>query len=260
MTPGSVSSGPASSARRRPRLLPSAAALAALVLTVSLGNWQMRRADEKRALQHQQEAVEQARPLALTGALAAGDAAALDGRRVVLEGRWVDERTVFLDNRTYQGQAGFHVATPLALADAPGLQVLVLRGWVPRDPRERLRLPQLPASSQPVRIEGVALARLPSALQLGDAAQRREGPGERIWQSLSVEAFARWSGARMAPVIVRQLSDSGDGLVRDWPRPGSDVDKHLGYAVQWYAMAAAVAALWLYFGWLRADGPRKNHD
>ena len=37
------------------------------------------------------------------------------------------------------------------------------------------------------------------------------------------------------------------GLVRDWPRPGGDVHKHVGYAFQWYSMAALAAGLWLWF-------------
>ena len=38
-----------------------------------------------------------------------------------------------------------------------------------------------------------------------------------------------------------------DGLVRDWPDPGSGVEKHLGYAFQWYALAVLAAGLWARF-------------
>ena len=134
------------------------------------------------------------------------------------------------------------------------MHLLVLRGWVARDPIERTRLPVVPTQDERVRIEGVAQARLPGALRLGSDNQAREGPQGRIWQSVSLDAFAQWSGLALQPVILRQTIDSGDGLVRERPQPGEGAQRHRGYAVQWYAMAAATALLWLYFGWFKRNG------
>lgn len=232
--------------------MPALAAVLVIALTVSLGNWQMRRAGEKAALQQAQEAADRAAPRVLGAEPVAPDA--LDGRRVVATGRWVPQATVFLDNRTHQGRAGFQVFTPLRLEGERPMHLLVLRGWVARDPVERTRLPAVPAQEGRVRVEGIAQARLPGALRLGSDDQAREGPQGRIWQSVSLDAFAQWSSLALQPVILRQTVDSGDGLVRERPQPGEGAQRHHGYAVQWYAMAAATALLWLYFGWFRRNG------
>ena len=35
-----------------------------------------------------------------------------------------------------------------------------------------------------------------------------------------------------------------DGYVRNWVVRGTTPDRHLGYAVQWFAFAALAAAMW----------------
>lgn len=239
---------------RARQLVPTLAAGVVVAVTVSLGNWQMRRADEKVALQQARQAAERAAPTVVSAA--ALEPSTVDGRRVTATGRWVPQRTVFLDNRTHAGRAGFYVFTPLRLEGDPAMHVLVLRGWVARDPLERTRLPAVPTPEQPVRIEGLAQARFENTLQLGNAASVREGPDGRIWQMLTVPDFAAWSQLPMQPYVVRQTAGSAveDGLLRDWAQPGSGVDKHRAYAAQWYAMAAATVLLWLYFGVFKRDG------
>ena len=72
---------------------------------------------------------------------------------------------------------------------------------------------------------------------------------------------------RLQPLLIRQTGSTrifgsagaafDDGLVRDWPQPGLDVDKHRGYAFQWYAMAVATAALW---GWFAVWRPLRTRS
>ena len=256
------------------RIAPTVAAAAAIALTVSLGNWQMRRAEEKRALQAQRDEADAASPVEI--GREAVDPAAVELRRAAATGTFLPERTVYVDNRTWKGVAGFHVLTPLKM-EGSSLHLLVLRGWVPRDARDRAALPPVPAPSGPVRVEGIAERDLAQAMELARSAP--PGPQDRLWQNASLERFAAWSGLPMQPIVLRQLGDASpapgvagaaaetlrDGLVRDWPRPGGDVDKHRGYAFQWYSLAALVAALWLWFVVLRprragAASGRSNED
>jgi len=241
----------------RPSVIPTLAAVAVVALTVSLGNWQLRRADEKAQLQLQRDQALARAPLPIGTELL--DAAATDGQRVLLEGRFDAPKTVFLDNRTRQGVAGFHVLTPMRIgADAsagdPARYVLVLRGWIARDIAERTRLPPLRTPESVQRVEGLAIVDLPQPIVLGandthgsaaDPTARADG-SSRIWQHLSMSDYARWSGLPMQPVLVRQTSEIDDGLARDWVQPAAGVDRHHGYAVQWYAMAAVTAGLWLW--------------
>jgi surfeit locus 1 family protein len=261
--------------RMRVSLVPTIAALVVLSVTVSLGNWQMRRADEKERLQVARDEALAATPLALLPQPMPAES--VDGRRVVAEGVLDAARTVYLDNRTRQGIAGFHVFTPLRIVTgapdggtttpsaatrvAPAIEsgdrwVLVMRGWVARDPTDRGNLPAVPTPSDPVRIEGLAQATLAQALMLSPAPP--PAPHERLWALVTLERYAGWSGLPLQPFFVRQTSELPDGLARDWVQPGSGIDKHYGYAFQWYALAVAALALWLWFALRR---PRSDaHD
>lgn len=251
MAPGS----PAGPVRRMTGrgLLATVAALAAMALTVSLGNWQMRRAHEKDTGQAARDAA-LAQPAYPIGQEPQREGA-LDGVRVWVQGHLLDEQSIFLDNRTRQGVAGFHVLTPMRLLpaapdDPRGQHVLILRGWIARDVADRNRLPALRSPQGVVRIEGLAMTELPQPMLL--AGEAGPGPqGSRIWQRLTLPAYAAWSNLPLQPVMVRQLSELDDGLARDWVQPGTGADKHRAYALQWYALCALVAVLWLVSG-LRA--------
>lgn len=241
--------------RARPALLPTLAAVLVVALTVSLGLWQTRRAQEKAQWQAQRDAALSAGPVLMPGTLV--DAGRLDGWRVTVRGRFLPQLTVFIDNRTYRGAAGFHVVTPVRI-EGSDRGVLVLRGWIAQDAHDRNRLPQVLTPAGDVVLEGFAQTELPPSLELTRAPL--PGPGERLWQNLSPQAFERWSGQPVQHLIVRQSPQSSlqDGLVRDWPVAGNDVDKHHGYAFQWFAMAAVTAGLWVYFSFFRRRDDRTD--
>lgn len=244
------------------RLLPTLAALLVVALTLSLGNWQTRRAQEKLQLQQQRDAAARLSPtLVPAGLVDASVLAGLLGSPAQVTGEWLGHLSVYIDNRTYKGLAGFHVVTPIRIegsgehGGAP-IHLLVLRGWVARNLHERTRLPAVPSPAGPVTVTGVLQGELAQALELAAAAP--PAPGDRLWQNLTLDGFRQWSGLRLQPMLLRQTEPAqasgerlDDGLVRDWPQPGLDVDKHRGYAFQWYALAAATALLWLWFVVLR---------
>ncbi|HET6598608.1 MAG TPA: SURF1 family protein, partial [Burkholderiaceae bacterium] len=142
------------SARRRGWIVLLAAVIG-IALTANLGAWQLRRAAQKLALQANLDARSHlpaldARDLART----ASAAEAQYDRAVHLRGKWVEERTVFLDNRQMNGRVGFFVVTPLQLENRAEA-VLVQRGWVARDFVDRTRLPALAVAPGTVEIDGL---------------------------------------------------------------------------------------------------------
>jgi surfeit locus 1 family protein len=215
------------------------AALAVIVLTASLGVWQLRRASEKAAAQAERDVALAAPPLRVDRDWPPPDR--VEGRRVELTGRFDPSGTLLLDNRTHAGVAGFHVLTPLRQSpdDPP---VMVLRGWIARDLRDRSRPLDFATPADPVRLEGLALATLPQPIVLGgeDAGAAR---AVRVVQRFDLEAWRRVQGPGAAAFVVRQTSALDDGLRRDWVQPGSGVDRHHGYAVQWFALSALTVVL-----------------
>jgi len=219
------------------------AGIAGIVLTISLGNWQTRRGDDKAARQARWDAALARSPTAIVSDQDVAGITRQLPQRVQFVGAFVKDATVYIDNRLLDGVAGYQVVTPLALADGMPW-VLVNRGWAPRNIADRNELPAAPVSSGSVRVEGIAVDHLPRVLELGPQGGALRG----IWQNLDFEAYERASGHKVVRFVVQQTNDMGDGLRRAWPRPDAGVDKHRGYAFQWYSLAVLLAVLTLYFG------------
>jgi surfeit locus 1 family protein len=236
-------------APRRFWLITFAAGLA-VALTIGLGKWQLSRAADKVALAA--AIANQATQPALSGLelVARANGAGVMHRPVVLHGRWLPEHTVFLDNRQMNAKPGLFVVTPLALADSPAV-VLVQRGWVQRNFLDRSSLPVIDTPSGTVTIKG-RIAPPPSKLyELGDPQLGR------IRQNLDMAAFARESGLSLLPVSVQQVGAPADGLQRDWSQPATGVDKHYGYAAQWFGLSGLFAILYVWFQIVKKFKPRR---
>jgi len=225
-----------------------AATLIGVAATANLGAWQLRRAAQKIALQDALDS--RAKLSALRNAdlaTAVEQAEPQHYRPTHLRGHWVPERTVFLENRQMRTRVGFYVVTPLQLDGRPDA-VLVQRGWVPRDLLDRTLLPVVPTPAGDVEIDGLIA---PPPGRLYEFVHGGSGP---IRQNLDLGAFRAESGLHLAPLSVQQADSSstaGDGLLRDWPHPAVDVQKHYGYAFQWFALCALMAGLYVWFQLVR---------
>jgi surfeit locus 1 family protein len=233
----------------RRELIVIVAALAGVALTARMGFWQLDRAAQK--LDHQESLETRSALPPLDAPSLARDrdgAAAQQHRKVSVSGRWLADRTVFLDNRPMEGKTGFIVVTPLALDG--GQAVLVQRGWLPRNFADRTALPQVETTTGPVTVRGTVALNPPRLFEFSATAS---GP---IRQNLDVSSFARESGLELLPLFVVQQDGPGspaDGLLRRWPAPATDVQKHYGYAFQWFALAAVITVLYV---WHRLIRPR----
>jgi surfeit locus 1 family protein len=226
--------------------------LAALGAFVSLGTWQLGRAREKQALFDEFEA----------GGRETLDATGRDfaelGRyqRVRLRGRYDASRQVLLDNMpSAQGRPGYRVLTPLARADGRGW-VLVDRGWVPLGPT-RDRLPDLTVGTGEREISGVLDVLPGPGLRVGPAAE----PGATGWPRVLLfptEAdLETMLGYEVGSRIVLLDAGNPDGYERQWrPSLGFGPERHLGYAIQWFALGAAAVAIFVAIN-LR---PRRRED
>ncbi len=216
--------------------------MALIGLTIFLGNWQSGRAVEKEALQLRLEELKHEPPVAI--GKAGVDAAALDLRQVAARGEWLPGYLVLLDNKVLRGAVGYHVLMPLRI-EGSSMHVLINRGWVAAKPR-RADLPTVKTPGGVVEIQG--MARIPTLRFMELSSQTTEG---RIWQNVTIERFRKWSNLELQPVLVQQTSAADDSLMRQWERPDLGIDKHRGYALQWYALAGLTAILLVFFSFRR---------
>jgi len=213
----------------RPTWWGFALALAGCAAGVALGNWQLRRAEERRAVETSLAAAQRGPVLDIpASAIDPGDYAL---HRVEARGEFVAAQTILLENKIRNGRLGYEVITPLRIARGT-MHVLVNRGWVAAGPRLD-QPPQIVTPAGEQHIEGIALERLPQALEAGSGP-----PQGRVWQNLRLDDFRAASGLALQPLVVEQHSDSGDGLLRDWPHADSRARTNEMYAMQWYSLAA----------------------
>ena len=235
-----------------------------MVGTFQLGRWQLDRAAQKEALAAAMQARGQQAPLdgpALLQQVGQAPAASLVHRPVALQGRWLTQYTVYLDNRQMHGRPGFFVFTPLELAlpaqaGSPAV-VLVQRGWVPRNFQDRTALSPVDSPSGVVAVSG-RLALSPARLYELAPGADPVPEASHIRQNLDMMGLRAETGLPLLDVSLVQTGAASEGLQRAWPRVEAGVDKHHGYAFQWFGLSVLMAVLYVWFQFVRRFlGPRK---
>ncbi|USX13595.1 SURF1 family protein [Oxalobacteraceae bacterium OTU3CAMAD1] len=237
--------------RFRFKLIPFAATALLVTLGIQAGNWQERRAAQKISAQDKLAQGNLAGPLVLDGK--ALDAGAVEFRRVTATGQFVADWPLYLDNRPYQGRSGFYVLMPFKIAGS-GMHVLVQRGWLPRDSAQHDKLPAYTTPTGEVTLEGVARLHPDRVMQLGTAPPLAPNA---IVQNAGPLQVAEQSGLTMQPFVLQQTAPAKPGgddtrMARDWALPAMSVEKHQGYAFQWYALAAMAVVFFVVNGFRRA--------
>ena len=195
---------------------------------------------EKEALRAQLDRASALAPVELSSLDAAGaDWGSLRYRAVIVSGRYDARRQVLVDNRVHDGRAGYHVVTPLALAD--GRTVLVNRGWTPVG-TSRAAPPEVAPAPGDVTVVGRIAIPSSGFVELVQAPA-----AGAVWQNLDPARFTATTGVEVLPVMIEatRAPVPDDGLVRDWPAPDFGVEKHRIYMLQWYALAALAIVLWV---------------
>ena len=218
--------------RFAPRLGPTILTAAAVILFAALGNWQLGRAEEKRAL----------------AAQFGSGGPAIDWRqlpadaprytRVSLRGHYDPAHQFLLDNRSHESIPGVEVLTPFLLDDGSG--VVVNRGWQPFG-ATRQDLPDVSVADDRREVVG----RIDELPRPGIWLKAPPSSGwPRLVQYPDMDELSRQLGRKLAPHQVLLDPAVPDGYVRDWRLPGTPIDRHIGYAVQWFAFASIAGAIW----------------
>jgi surfeit locus 1 family protein len=210
--------------------------IAGIALTIALGFWQLGRADTKQALQNRIDDFARQPPLAIGASELKMEDVLL--RRVEARGHFEARHAIYIDNRVYKQRPGYYVFMPLRISGSDKF-VLVNRGWVAAG-AERNRVPQVKTPAGEVVVRGTAVA--PSERFLELSSQVTEG---NVWQNMVLERYRQATHLEVQPVIIQQTEPLDDDLIRDWPPVDLKRNTHLAYAVQWFALAAAIFIYWL---------------
>jgi cytochrome oxidase assembly protein ShyY1 len=255
--------------RRRPGRfwLITIAAVLTVAATVSLGRWQLSRAAQKEALQADIDAQKLKPALTQAEFLALEKASDSLHRPVRLRGLWLPTQTVYLDNRQMHGTPGFYVLTPFAL-EGTEQAVMVQRGWIQRNFVDRTQLAAVETPAGIVEVTGLiepppshllelgtsAPTPVPAASAPATAASAPAAPAPAaegyspIRQNLDLEAFrAETKLPLRTDVSLQQSGPASEGLQRDWPAPALGLERHYGYAFQWFGLSALVVILYVWF-------------
>jgi surfeit locus 1 family protein len=218
------------------------------ILFLALGTWQLERRSWKLELIDRVERRVHAQPTDTPGPAQWPRVNAADDeyRHVRLTGRFLHDRETLVQASTVLG-AGHWVLTPLRTAQ--GSVVLVNRGFVPPERRERAKRADGEAAGE------VSITGLLRMTEPGGGFLRRNDPAGDRWFSRDVQAIATARGlAAVAPFFVDEdapRSQPQDSKAEPrWPAAGLTViafpNNHLVYAITWYALALMVAgAAWL---------------
>lgn len=226
----------------RPGLWPTVVTLLVFPLLLSLGFWQLDRAEQKAGMQADFQARYDKPTVALSELMAEHDADDLHWRRVTVRGHYAGQ-SFLLDNQVHGGDVGYRLYTPLKLAGRDRA-VLVERDWLPQGP-DRSHVPDVGVPDNEVHLQGRIVPVPATGIML--AEHRIEALNEDLFrvQRIQPQELSAHSGLKLLPYIVRHddarhAQDDEAAALGGFGR-----ERHLGYAFQWFALAATLLIIYV---------------
>ncbi|MEQ1635840.1 MAG: SURF1 family protein [Methylococcales bacterium] len=219
-------------------------------MLLSLGFWQLERAEQKRVILEKQQLLINEGELALN-ARTPDDLALLKYRPVQVTGQYEAEHQFLIDNQHVNGRVGYLVLTPFHLTGTDKA-VLVNRGWLPLNVN-RAVLPALPVNTAKVTIKG----RVNSFPSVGLKLAGTEIP-TKTWpavvQVAESDALAKALGYPLFSFQIELDPTMSDGFLRVWQAAAvMPPEKHVAYAVQWFGLAITFTVLFFWYHYKKAN-------
>ncbi len=238
-------------------LIPSLLTLALIPALISLGVWQLNRADQKRLIDKGVQQAQLKAPLVLNELLNKPAQLAILKELVYRKAKLIGQysnKNFLLDNKTHKGKAGYHVLTPLILnipdanhsatTQQNPIAVLVNRGWISYQ-GDRNNIPDIQVNNKTREILGV-IKNLPRTILLSEDKQNNNFQKyPKLIQSVSINYLSKELGYQLLPLIIELEKTQNDGFVREWQAYYGSVDRHIAYAFQWFAMAFVLFILFI---------------
>jgi len=224
----------------RPQLLPTIVTVPLLIVLIGLGTWQVQRLQWRQDLIERLQSRSTAAAVPLTDGPLSRDE--MEFQRVAVAGEFDHAHEFYLWKRARNGRPGLNVLTPLIAADGQGA-VLVNRGWIPFE----LRDPATRAAGQVqgrVTVEGIVrFADRDPGFVDGNRSE------ENVWFWVDPPAMAAAAG--LGPLPDHYIVASDREVPGGWP-VGQQwrvnlPNNHLQYAITWYALAVALAVIYVIY-------------
>ncbi|NND65004.1 MAG: SURF1 family protein [Gammaproteobacteria bacterium] len=234
-----------SNSRSSPNVFLSLLAIIIVAGLTALGFWQLQRADEKRALFKQFSdgadysiSLQALLQLPIT-------AEAKRYRQVSVIGYWQTSGNIVLDNMSHDGAPGYQVMSPLCcVADK---LVMINRGWIPwRDRSDAFNDVAL-KQSRPQKISGRWVSLPKPGLRLSGDSKLSPAMDKTttILSFPTADQIAQTVGKPVHDGMLWLDPDQAEGFVRDWQVSAMPPERHVGYAVQWFALALTLIVIYI---------------
>jgi surfeit locus 1 family protein len=212
--------------------------IVAVALFVALGLWQLDRADYKNSIKTRYEQRLAAEYLNFEAKNSLDD---IEFSKVLVRGKYDNKHNFLVDNKLYQGKAGYHVLTPLAL-DNSDLLVLVNRGWVNLG-ASRSQLPAIHPLAIDDQIAGTISVPDLKGYRLGSVELGNTWP--QVIPFIDIEALQQQFSNRLLPFIIWLAPEQSGHYIRAWNPLWADPEKSRAYATQWFSFAVIACLLFI---------------
>ncbi|NOR43790.1 MAG: hypothetical protein GQ572_10680 [Gammaproteobacteria bacterium] len=210
-----------------------------LYTMMSLGFWQLDRAEFKGDLQ---DKIEQRKNLPPIGIGDLGSSA--DERRylpVMFDGEFDTQHSFLLDNKIVKGRVGYHVYTPIKVSDTEA--ILVARGFVGMG-KTREQLPDIKTPSGAIALHGLLDLPPSAALILADNVNRADS-WPVVLQYVDLTELSEMLGYKLYDMVIWLNEDEAGAFEYDLPVLNLNAAKNNGYAFQWFAMTLALFVIYI---------------
>jgi len=213
--------------------IPASLIIATLVLLISLGFWQLDRADEKRAIEDQIASANSGDVELVTSVEFLKDK---EYYHVRLQGSYIEGKQFIYDNQIVDQISGYYVLTPLVLK-GDSKAVLINRGFIPWNGR-RDKLADIDIADKLTEVK-VQISKPVKRMEL--EASELTGDFPVLIQALDLDEMSTIAALDFASVIGLLSPESDNGFVRQWEPYTGSIERHIGYAIQWFLMALVLA-------------------
>lgn len=221
----------------KPPLWSTVVTILAIALFIKLGFWQLSRAAEKDNRFALLEHYAQEPPVTIPESIV--KLSDYLYRRIEVNGYFDAKQSIYLDNKIYQGVAGYHVLTPLRLANS-SIYVVVNRGWIAGG-NDRSVLPAVHTPDGLVHLVGIVASPSIKTFTLSD-----ENFSGKVWQNFDLNSYQNITKFTFQPFLLLQQNDvTNDSLIRQWENSDSGSSKNTGYAFQWFSFAVLAFIIYI---------------